>query len=101
MLPRILDTPAKCNLKIKKSTLKSLDPNKLLKGGYNVHPPFTPFFKLNLKIRNHKETGRIQNDNAFNRGKTKSGAFNKIGSIQFPKNPINVGITKKKIIRRA
>jgi hypothetical protein len=35
----------------------------------------------------------------FNRGKAISGAFNIKGTNQFPKPPIAIGITMKKIIK--
>jgi hypothetical protein len=38
---------------------------------------------------------------ALSRGYTISGAFTKIGSIQFPNPPIKAGIIIKKIIKRA
>jgi hypothetical protein len=48
-----------------------------------------------------KEKGNNQNLKLFIRGKAISGAPTKVGTIQFPKPPINIGITIKKIIRKA
>jgi len=85
ILPRMLLIPATCREKIIRSTLNLLDPNRLDKGGYMVQPAPTPFWMFNDMIKNHRDTGNSQKDNAFNRGKTKSGVFRRIGSIQFPK----------------
>lgn len=45
--------------------------------------------------------GRSQNLSAFIRGKAISGAAIIIGINQFPKPPIKIGITRKKIIMNA
>jgi hypothetical protein len=45
-----------------------------------------------------KEKGNNQKLKLFIRGKAISGAHNIVGTIQFPKPPINIGITIKKII---
>ena len=51
--------------------------------------------------RSVKEDGRSQNLRLFRRGNAISGAPNMSGRSQFPKPPINTGITRKKIIRNA
>jgi hypothetical protein len=66
-----------------------------------VQPAPTPLLIFSDIIKNHKETGRSQKDRALSRGKTKSGVLSRIGSIQFPKNPMRAGIIKKKIISNA
>jgi hypothetical protein len=48
-----------------------------------------------------REGGKSQNLMLFSRGKAISGAPNIKGSSQFPKPPINTGITRKKIITNA
>ena len=48
-----------------------------------------------------KEGGRNQNLKLFKRGKAMSGDLIKSGIIQFENPPINMGIIKKKIIRKA
>jgi hypothetical protein len=45
--------------------------------------------------------GRSQKLRLFRRGKAMSGAPSINGRSQFPKPPINTGITRKKIIRNA
>jgi len=45
--------------------------------------------------------GRSQNLMLFIRGNAMSGAFTMRGTSQFPKPPIMVGITKKKIMIKA
>jgi hypothetical protein len=101
ILPRMLLIPATCKEKIIKSTLNLLDPKRLERGGYIVQPAATPLWMFRDMVRNHKETGSSQKDRALSRGKTKSGVFSRMGSIQFPKNPIRAGIMKKKIISSA
>ena len=60
-------------------------------------PPSTAE-EANKKIR---EGGNNQNLKLFIRGKAISGADNIKGINQLPNPPINTGITKKKIIRKA
>jgi hypothetical protein len=48
-----------------------------------------------------REGGRSQNLKLFNRGKAMSGAPIIRGINQFPKPPIRIGITAKKIIKNA
>jgi hypothetical protein len=49
----------------------------------------------------NKEGGSSQNLKLFVRGKAMSGAPNISGRNQFPKPPIKIGITMKKIITKA
>ena len=99
-LPKILLTPAKCNEKIPKSTALPGWPT-LLNGGYTVHPVPTPLSTIPDKRRSARAGGRSQNLMLFSRGKAMSGALTINGISQFPKPPIIVGITKKKIIIKA
>lgn len=99
---KIEDIPAKCKEKIIKSNLKLLNPSSLDNGGYKVHPTPTPNINwknlINSMIR---LKGMIQKENLFKRGKFKSFTIINMGIIQFPNPPINIGMTKKKIINKA
>lgn len=98
--PKIELTPAKCKLKITKSTQDPGCP-KVLKGGYTVQlvpPPEST--KQESKIKKREE-GNNQKLKLFKRGKLISGQPNIKGTIQFPNPPIIVGITIKKIINKA
>jgi len=99
--PIIEEAPAKCNEIIAKSTEGSLCPIKLDKGGYTVHPVPTPWLVKLLDKSKNKDGGNNQNLKLFNRGKAISGAPNINGISQFPNPPINIGITAKKIIKKA
>lgn len=99
-LPKILLTPARCNEKIPRSTALPLCPT-VLKGGYTVHPVPTPLSTIPDKSNNIRAGGKSQNLILFKRGKAISGALTINGTNQFPKPPIIVGITKKKIIINA
>jgi len=70
-------------------------------GGYTVHPVPAPFSTAADDTNRISEGGSNQNLRLFNRGNAMSGAPNIKGSSQFPKPPINTGITKKKIIKNA
>jgi len=63
-----------------------------------VHPPPTPFSTKRLIRIKNKLKGSNQNLNLFNRGSTISSLTNIDGISHFPKPPINIGMTKKKII---
>ena len=98
--PRILLTPAICNEKILRSTAPPGWPTTD-RGGYTVQPvpaPLSTRPEVNMSI---KAGGRSQKLILFNRGKAISGALIIRGTIQLPKPPIMVGITKKKIIMKA
>jgi len=99
--PKIDETPAKCSLKIERST----DPPAWLtfdeRGGYTVHPvpaPLSTNPPLNKRVN---DGGNNQNLMLFIRGNAMSGAPIISGTSQFPKPPIMIGITIKKIITNA
>jgi hypothetical protein len=100
ILPIIDLKPAICNLKITKSTLMLLCP-LVLKGGYKVHLVPDPKSTNIETSKNIRDIGKTQNLKLFKRGKLISGLPNIKGTIQFPKPPIIVGITIKKIINSA
>jgi hypothetical protein len=68
------------------------------RGGYKTQevplPPSTPKERSKRK----KEKGNNQKDKLFNRTKTISVTPTKRGNKRFPKLPIKIGITAKKII---
>lgn len=99
--PKIELAPAKCKEKIAKSTpsLGWVDLND--NGGQTVHPVPTP---RSIKVEdnnNNKEGGKSQNLRLFKRGKAISGAPSIKGTNQLANPPINMGMTIKKIIRKA
>src|ERR1044071_9172295 len=95
------DAPATCKLKIAKSTAAPGCPITPAKGGYNVHPVPTPT-STNVEVTSkYKDTGNNQKLKLFNLGNAISGAPIINGTNQFPKPPINIGITIKKIITKA
>jgi hypothetical protein len=99
--PAIDEIPAKCKLNIAQSTPAPECANTPLKGGYTVQPVPTPD-SIQLDNNNKNNAGGSnQNDKLFNRGNAISGAPSIIGTNQFPKAPINIGITAKKIITKA
>lgn len=99
--PKIDEIPAKCREKIAKSTdapeCAIFDDN----GGYTVHPVPAPFSTILLEINNINDGGNNQNLILLSRGNAISGAPNIKGTNQFPKPPIIIGITIKKIIIKA
>lgn len=101
MAPKIEDTPAKCNLKIARST-EIPEWNRLpARGGYTVHPVPTPMpakAEADSKVR---DGGRSQKLMLFIRGKAMSCAPIIMGTNQFPNPPIITGITIKKIMTKA
>jgi hypothetical protein len=60
-----------------------------------------PFSTAADERSNISDGGKSQNLILFNRGNAISGAPSIRGSSQFPNPPINTGITKKKIIKKA
>jgi len=99
--PKIDEIPAKCKLKIAKSTeppeWNSIDDS----GGYTVQPvPAPPSTKLEL-TNNVNAGGNNQKLILFNLGKAISGAPIINGTNQLPNPPIKIGITIKKIIKNA
>jgi hypothetical protein len=99
--PKIDEIPAKCKLKIAKSTAPPECANIPLNGGYTVHPVPAPVSIKAEPSNNMKDGGNNQKLNAFKRGKAISGAPINSGTKQLPKPPIIVGITIKKIIIKA
>jgi len=71
------------------------------RGGYTVQPVPTPLSTRPDMSRRESAGGRSQNLILFMRGKAISGAWTNMGTNQFPKPPIMVGITKKKIMMKA
>jgi hypothetical protein len=101
MAPKIDETPAKCNEYIAQSTDApewAWIPDN---GGYTVQPEPTPASTNDDETNNSNDGGSSQKLMLFNLGKDISQAPIKIGTNQLPKPPIAVGITKKKIIRKA
>jgi hypothetical protein len=96
--PAIEDTPAKCKLKILKSTAPPECANSALNGGYKVQPVPTPDSITEERININKETGNNQKLKLFNLGKAISGTPTIKGTNQLPKAPNKIGITIKKII---
>jgi hypothetical protein len=99
--PKIEETPARCRLKIDKST----DPPEceivVDKGGYTVHPvpaPLSTIPPVNNKV---SEGGSNQKLILFIRGNAISGAPIINGTNQVPNPPIMIGMTIKKIITKA
>jgi len=99
--PKIDDNPAKCKLKIAKSTAPPECANIPLRGGYTVQPVPAPVSIKAEPNNNIKDGGNNQKLNAFKRGNAISGAPINKGTKQLPKPPIIVGITIKKIIIKA
>jgi len=99
--PRMEEIPAKCRLKIARSTEKPLWKVFVAKGGYTVQPVPTPLPTRDLLSRRVSDGGKSQKERLFIRGKAMSGQPRRRGIIQFPKPPIMIGITIKKIIIKA
>lgn len=71
------------------------------KGGYTVQPVPAPASTIDDARSSRKEGGRSQKLMLFIRGNAISGAPIINGTSQFPKPPIMIGITMKKIITKA
>jgi len=99
--PKREDTPAKCKEKIAKSTAAPLWEILPLNGGYTVQPVPAPFSTAELIKSRIKAGGKNQNLMLFKRGNAISGEPSINGTSQFPKQPIRIGITMKKIITNA
>lgn len=99
--PKIEDTPARCKEKIAKLTLCEGWKVALESGGYTVHPVPAPTAENEDTRRKVKAGGSNQKLILFIRGKAISGAFTIMGTNQFPKPPIIIGMTIKKIITNA
>lgn len=99
--PSIEETPAKCKLKIARST----DPPECAwipaSGGYTVHPVPTPDSTREDETKSISDGGNSQKLILFSLGNAISQAPIKMGTNQLPNPPIAVGMTKKKIMRKA
>lgn len=98
---RIEEIPARWSEKIAKSTEGPLWETLPARGGYTVHPVPAPCLTIAEKVKSVSDGGSSQNLMLFRRGKAISGAANIKGTSQFPKPPMNTGITRKKIIKKA
>jgi hypothetical protein len=99
--PRIEDAPARCSLKIDKSIEAPEWARLEANGGYTVQPVPAPLSTKPPISSNLRDGGSNQNLILFIRGKAMSGAPIIKGTNQFPKPPIMMGITMKKIITKA
>lgn len=99
--PRIDETPAKCKEKIVRSTEAPAWAKFPARGGYTVHPVPAPASTIDDASRSRNDGGRSQKLMLFIRGKAISGAPIMSGTSQFPKPPIMIGITMKKIMINA
>lgn len=99
--PIIEEIPARCNLKIAKSTLTPEWNVEVEIGGYTVHPVPTPVSTIADIISKKNDGIKSQKLKLFIRGNTISLTPNIKGISQFPKPPIEIGITKKKIMTKA
>ena len=95
--PRIEEIPAKCKEKIARSTDPPACARLPDKGGYTVHPVPTPLSTAADERSKNKAGTNNQKLILFRRGKAISGAPIINGTNQFPKPPIIIGITKKKL----
>lgn len=93
------EIPARCRLKIAKSTEPS--DTIALSGGYTVQPVPAPAPTILENSNRIKDGGSNQKLRLFNRGKAISGAPIIRGNIQLPNPPIIAGMTMKKIIMNA
>ena len=99
--PRIDEIPARWSEKIARSTEAPAWARLPANGGYTVHPVPAPASTPEEAKRRRNEGGRSQKLILFIRGKAMSGAPIISGISQFPKPPIIIGITIKKIITKA
>lgn len=99
--PAIDDAPAKCRLKIAKSTDAPECASFPDNGGYKVQPVPAPTSTKLEQMSNKRDGGSNQKLILLSRGNAISGAPINKGTNQFPKPPIKTGITIKKIIIKA
>lgn len=99
--PKIEDTPARWREKIVKSTDAPAWARFPAKGGYTVHPVPAPASTMEDAKRSRNDGGSSQKLMLFIRRNAISGAPIISGTSQFPKPPIIIGITIKKIITNA
>jgi hypothetical protein len=99
--PLIDPAPERCRLKIARSTEGPECACTLDSGGYTVQPvPAPPSTSADTSRRN-REGGSSQKLILFLRGNALSGAPIRIGTRKLPKPPIRIGLTLKKILRKA
>lgn len=101
ILPKMEEIPATWRLKIARSTEIPLWNLESDRGGQTVHPVPTPASKIEERRRNVNDGIKSQNERLFIRGKAISATPSIRGINQFPKPPIEIGITIKKIITNA
>lgn len=99
--PKIEEAPARCRLKMERSTEAPACAIPADKGGYTVQPVPAPLSTIPPVKSKIKEGGKSQNLILFIRGKAISGAPIIKGTSQLPNPPIIIGITIKKIIIKA
>jgi hypothetical protein len=99
--PVIEEMPAKCKLKIAKSTAGPECEILPDSGGYNVQPVPAPPSTTLEQSNKASEGGNNQKLRLFNLGNAMSGAPIIKGTNQLPKPPISIGITIKKIMTKA
>lgn len=99
--PKIEETPAKCKESIVRSTDAPAWARLPASGGYTVHPVPAPASTIEDANSRRKDGGRSQKLMLFIRGNAMSGAPIINGTSQFPKPPIMMGMTMKKIITKA
>lgn len=99
--PRIEEIPARWSEKIVRSTEAPACAKLPARGGYTVHPVPAPASTPEEARRSRNEGGSSQKLMLFIRGNAISGAPIIRGISQFPKPPIIIGITIKKIITNA
>ena len=98
--PNKEEIPAKCKLKIAKSTEPPECATILDNGGYTVQPVPAPTSTKADDISKIKDGGNNQKLILLRRGNAMSGAPSITGTIKLPKPPIIAGITIKKIIKK-
>lgn len=101
MAPRIDEIPARWSEKIARSTEAPACARLPARGGYTVHPVPAPASTVDEASKSRNDGGRSQKLILFIRGNAISGAPIISGTSQFPKPPIMIGITIKKIITNA
>lgn len=99
--PRMEETPARWREKIAKSTEAPAWARLPASGGYTVHPVPAPASTVDDASSSRNDGGNNQKLILFIRGNAMSGAPIISGTSQFPKPPIMIGITMKKIITKA
>jgi hypothetical protein len=99
--PKIEAAPDKCKLKIAKSTEGPPCAAVLDNGGYTVHPVPAPVSTKAEANNKNKDGGNNQKLILFILGNAISGAPIIKGIKKFPNPPIKIGITMKKIIKKA